>query len=312
VATTDFNTSTGNDTHTVVAADTTTTVASSPDPTDFGETVTITATVTANAPGSGTPAGTVNFSIDGGPNQPATLDGSGQASITTSALSVGTHNIVATYVATTDFNTSTGNDTHTVVAADTTTTVASSPDPTDFGELVTITATVTANAPGSGTPTGTVNFSIDGGPNQPAALNGAGQATITTNTLTVGTHNIVATYVATTDFNTSTGNDTHTVETSATTTLATSFPDPSGAGADANFIAVVTPVAPGAGVPTGTVNFVITDGVTTETPSGTLDTNGVVVVTTDTLPAGNYIVTATYAGDGNYTGSSDSDTHVVA
>src|SRR5262249_7354325 len=46
----------------------------------------------------------------------------------------------------------------TVAQDGTTTQVTSSASTVDYGQAVTLTATVTANAPGSGTPTGTVSF----------------------------------------------------------------------------------------------------------------------------------------------------------
>ncbi|KJY40399.1 hypothetical protein VR41_15060, partial [Streptomyces sp. NRRL B-1568] len=49
-------------------------------------------------------------------------------------------------------------DTQTVIQAATTTVLVSLPDPSVFGEAKTLTATVTATAPGAGTPTGTVDF----------------------------------------------------------------------------------------------------------------------------------------------------------
>jgi hypothetical protein len=74
---------------------TTTTLTSSANPVETGQTVTFTATVT----GGTTPAGTVTFSdgstvLGGGP---VSLNGSGQASVSTSSLSAGDHSISATY-----------------------------------------------------------------------------------------------------------------------------------------------------------------------------------------------------------------------
>jgi len=75
----------------------------------------------------------------------------------------------------------------------TTTTLTSSQNPSNFGQSLTFTAT----AAGEGftiTPTGTVTF-FDGSTNLGSAnLNASAQATLSTSTLTVGTHNITATY----------------------------------------------------------------------------------------------------------------------
>jgi hypothetical protein len=68
---------------------------------------------------------------------------------------------------------------------------------------VTFTATVTASA---GTPTGSVQFKDNGSDLGPAvALNGSGVATISTSSLTVGTHTITAEYSGATGFEASNG-----------------------------------------------------------------------------------------------------------
>ena len=89
------------------------------------------------------------------------------------------------------------------VKAATTTAVTSSVNPSDFGQSVTFTATVTS---GAGTPTGSVQFK-DNGTNLGAAvnLNGSGVATVSTSTLTVGTHTITAEYGGSTSFGVSNG-----------------------------------------------------------------------------------------------------------
>ena len=89
------------------------------------------------------------------------------------------------------------------VTAATTTTVSSSVNPSDFGQSVTFTATVTASA---GTPSGTVQFK-DNGSNLGTAvsLNGSGVATFSTSSLTVGTHTITAEYSGVTGFAASSG-----------------------------------------------------------------------------------------------------------
>jgi hypothetical protein len=84
--------------------------------------------------------------------------------------------------------------------ADTTTQLASSANPSVFGHPVTFTATVTAVAPGSGTPTGTVSFSDGSNMIGRGTLNGAGP-TFTTASLFVGSHNIVARFVGDGKFN---------------------------------------------------------------------------------------------------------------
>jgi len=78
-------------------AATTTTISSTPNPSALGQTVTFTATVSSD-PASGTPTGSVQFIIDGANfGSAVALGAGGVASISDSALSVGTHTVTATY-----------------------------------------------------------------------------------------------------------------------------------------------------------------------------------------------------------------------
>jgi hypothetical protein len=74
----------------------------------------------------------------------------------------------------------------------TTTALTSSVNPSDFGQSVTFTATVTSV---SSTPTGTVQFKIDrSNSGAPVALNASGMAQFTTSSLAAGTHTVTADY----------------------------------------------------------------------------------------------------------------------
>jgi hypothetical protein len=107
------------------------------------------------------------------------------------AAPVGTHTIV---IRATD-NCGTNTDasfTLTVQKAATTTALSSSLNPSDLGQNVTFTATVTSTA---GALTGTAQFKIDGtNSGSPVTLNGSGVATLSISTLTAGTHTIAADY----------------------------------------------------------------------------------------------------------------------
>lgn len=121
----------------------------------------------------------------------------------------GTHTYVApgTFTITTQIADSSGNFESTTstatVKALTSTAVSTSVTPSDFGQSVTFTATVTSSA---GTPGGSVQFK-DGGTNLGAAatLNASGVATIATSALTAGTHVITADYLGNTNFAPSSG-----------------------------------------------------------------------------------------------------------
>src|SRR5207302_1427242 len=195
-------------TQVVDKADTTTALASSVNPSRFGQSATFTATVSVASPGTiviASCSDTVNF-FDGGisigSRSLTTTAGVTTASFSTYSLAVGSsHSITATYADDSNFNGSTSSALSQVVnKADTTTTLASSVNPSKFGQSVMFTATVSVPSPGStavASPTGTVNFS-DG-----ATLIASGTlstgvsgttASFSNYSLAVGSHSITATY----------------------------------------------------------------------------------------------------------------------
>lgn len=168
-----------------------TAVSASPNPATAGNTSTLTATVTGASP-----SGTVTFRESGvaaplGPPVPLT---GGVATLSVN-LAQGSHLIVANYSGDAANEASVGTATLTVNAGSaqpvqTTTTLASSPNPSTVGAAVTFTATVNGASP-----SGTVNFSVDGKLiDSPAPLIGKVANLVLTN-LAVGPHSIVATYV---------------------------------------------------------------------------------------------------------------------
>jgi hypothetical protein len=190
---------------TVVKANTTTTVTSSPNTSMYGQSITFTATVTAGAPGAGKPTGMVTF-MDGASTLglPVTLASSGKATYSTSALPTANNTVTAVYSGDTNFNTSASSHavSQVVNKANTTTKVTSSAATSASGQPVTFTATVSVVAPGSGTPSGTVQFKI-GGTNfgSPVALSSGSATSSATTTLSVGSHTITAVYNGDTNFN---------------------------------------------------------------------------------------------------------------
>jgi hypothetical protein len=282
-------------------APTTTSVTSSQNPSLFGQSVTFTATVTAQA---GSPTGTVQF-MDGvgtlGAPVPLT---SGSATFTIASLSAGTHNITAVYSGNSVFTTSTGSVTQTVNQATTTTSVASDTNPSVFGQAVTFTATVSTVAPGSGTATGTVQF-MDGGINLGAPVTlGGGSASFTSASLSVGTHSITAIYSGDANVTGSTGSlPAQTVSQAASSTAITSDTNPSVFGQAVTFTATISAVAPGSGTATGSVQFM--DGGVNLSAPVTL-TGGTATFTTASLSVGTHSISAVYSGDTNFTASTGS------
>ncbi len=177
---------------------TTTTVTSSLNPSTFGQSVTFTATVVAGS--NPVTEGTVAFTDGATPLGGAiSVDPSGQASFTTSALTVGTHTIGAAFTSTGSFSGSSGTVTQVVSQAATTTALTSAMNPSALGQSVTFTATVTAG--GTAVAIGTVQFTDGATPlGGPISVDASGQASFTTSTLTVGTHNIGAAYSGTASY----------------------------------------------------------------------------------------------------------------
>src|SRR5262249_23251904 len=74
------------------------------------------------------------------------------------------------------------------------TTVTSSANPSVPGQAITFVAMVAASVPGANSPTGTVQFSIDGGAPVSQTLSG-GMASFTVPSLAVGSHTVTARYL---------------------------------------------------------------------------------------------------------------------
>jgi hypothetical protein len=179
---------------------TSTALVSSANPSTVGQAVTFTATVTATS-GTGTPTGTVTF-MDGATTLGTVALSGTTAAFSTSSLAAGNHTITATYSGDATFSASTSPALAQAVnqAASTNTALTSSVNPSNVGQPVTFTATVSSSA---GTPTGSVSFK-DGPTLIGTATLAAGVAAFTTSSLTLGTHTITATYVGTTGFAAST------------------------------------------------------------------------------------------------------------
>jgi hypothetical protein len=164
-------------------------VASSLSPSNYGVSVTFTATVTGP---NATPTGTITF-LDGAKTiGTGTLDGSGKATMSISSLVVGDHPITVNYGGDSNFNAVTSSPiTQTVNAVAATVTVTSSINPSSFGQSVDFTATVT----GAGaTPTGTVVVTDGATSLGTITLDASGKGVLTTATLTGGSHSLLFTY----------------------------------------------------------------------------------------------------------------------
>jgi predicted secreted protein len=161
---------------------TTTALSSSLNPSIAGEAVTFTASVTPSAA-----TGTVQFF--NGPTSlgTATVSG-GTASLTTEALTTGSHSIKAVFTGATGWNGSTSSTLTQTVKTATTISVTSNDNPARHNSDVTFTATVSPSSA-----TGTVQF-FDGTTSLGTASLSGGRATLSVRSWTDGTHPITAVY----------------------------------------------------------------------------------------------------------------------
>src|SRR5262249_35278096 len=241
-------------TQTVNKGSTSTSLTSTPNPSTAGQAVTLSSTVTAVAPATGVPTGTVTFSDGATVLGTATLV-NGSASLSVSTLAVGGHSLTSAYNGSADERRVSTPAVTQVVNAQTTTSLASTPNPSVTGQAVTLSATVSPVAPATGVPTGTVTFR-DGATVLGSATLVNGSASLSVSTLAVGAHSLTATYNGAGNFLASTSAAvTQNVNQGSTTTTLTSTPNPSTTGQAVTLSATVSPVAPAAGVPTGTVTF---------------------------------------------------------
>ena len=221
-------------------------------------------------------------------------------------LPAGHHEIVAQYTPgpPNHFSPSSGRTAIDVNRDDPIVTVAQSSPTTNVGQPVTFTATVTgALTAGSVAPTGTVQFTANGvplgGPVPLSAVSaGSATASITTSSLSPGTHTISAQYSGDANYlpRAASFSPTHTVQRIATTVSLTSDNNPSTVGEPVTFTAIVNET--GSGTPTGTITF--RDGATI---LATVPLEGGFVFasfTTSTLGVGNHSITAAYSGDANF------------
>jgi hypothetical protein len=115
-------------------------------------------------------------------------------------------------------------------------------------------------------------------------LDATGRARLAISTLGVGTHGITAVYPGTVNYLTSTSPVfNQTIVKANSRTVVTTSGSPANFGSTVTFTATVSAVAPGAGVPTGTVQFRI-DGVNVGVPTNLV--GGQAQYTTNTLAVG--------------------------
>jgi hypothetical protein len=245
-------------------------LSSSLNPSTYSQSVTFTATVPAGK------TGTVTF-FDGSTNIGTGTISAATATLTTSTLAVGSHNITA------QFNSSTSAVLAQVVNKMTPNVAVSTSGPSIYGSPVTITATVPTAA------TGTITFT-SGTTALGSGTVSNGSVSIITSVLTPPSDPITAVYGGDSNYNTATGTTTQTVSKATPTATLTSSVNPSTINNPVIFTDTLS-----SGV-TGTVVF----SYNSTTLGTSTITNGVATLTTSSLPAGGDLITAVYSGDTNY------------
>lgn len=170
-------------------------------------------------------------------------------------------------------------------------TLSSSPNPSNVGQQVTFTATISPS-----TATGTVAFNNGTAPLGTVTISG-GVASLDSSSFAAGTYPIFAVYSGDTLYSGNRSNTiTETVNKITTTTALSSSQNPSLIGQSITFTATVSP-----STATGTVTF---NDSSTELGSGTVS-GGIATFTISSLSAGPHSIAAIYSGDSNF-GSSTS------
>jgi hypothetical protein len=271
---------------------TTAALASSLNPSTFGASVTIAASVKSKT--TGTPTGTVIFQDGTTTLGRATLSG-GIASFTTATLAAGTHSITALYSGDANFVTSASPVfVQTINPAASSSTLTSAPNPSQYNQTVVLSAKV-RSATGA-IPTGKVSFK-EGSSTIGTVVLTSGAASLSVSNLKVASHSIVAVYTGSANFSGSTSPAiTQIVNRASTTTTLTSTPNPSTRGTAVTFTATI--VGAYGGTPSNTVTF--KDGTTTIGSVVLSATSHKVTFVISTLTVGTHNITATFVGGASF------------
>jgi len=288
--------------------DSTTAVTVTPSTVTVGTNSKLSVTVTGS---SGTPTGTAALYLDGVYVESITLTkGTDSVEIPTTDISEGKHAVGVIYSGDSVYSGTTTIVSLTVNFLTSTTTLAATPAAISVGQPVTLKATVTGT---SATPTGKVNFTVDGFVIGSANLSG-GVATFTasSNGQAPGSYPIVAKYVGTTPYNpSSSSSKTVVLAKAATSTTFTATPSTVTPPDSVDLVATVTRTASGAtGFATGTVTFEVGSQVIATVKLNASGAAGL-SASTSGIPAGTYPVTAKYSGDSDDAASTSSAVSVT-
>jgi hypothetical protein len=270
-----------------------------------GTSVSLTALV---SPPTGSPAPTGSVVFKNGSAQLGTvaLNGTGQATLSTAGLGIGTHSMTAAYSGSgLDAPSTSSAVAVTTTAASATTTILSAlPTATSFGTAVALTATVKQSS--GPVPRGKVTFKNATATLGSALLDAGGKATLSVATLAPGTHKLTAAYAGDVSDHGSTSASISVVVSPVGTTTALAGPHAASYGAAVHFSATVKSDS-GKTTPSGNVTF---KSGTKTLGTAKLTTAGIASLVESKLAVGADPVTATYDGDAAHR-SSNSATDIV-
>ena len=284
-----------------VISSTTTSLSASPNPAAAGQQLTLTAAVQAG--GSTAPAGTVTFLNGSTYLGTATLDSSGVATLSIASPAAGKYSLTAQYSGNGNFLSSTSAAVSLTVGGQptaggqpTVTSLFVYPHSVVTGQTLTLAAAVQGG--GSTTLAGTVRF-LNGSTQLGTATLNSGFAMLSIASLAAGKYSLTAQYSGNANFLSSTSAAVSlTVNGQATTTSLSASTNPTAAGQQLTLTAVVH--ARGSTAPAGTVTFL--NG-STHLGTATLNSSGVARLSTPSLAARKYSLTAKYSGHPNFLSS---------
>jgi hypothetical protein len=282
-------------------ASTTNILFSTLNPATFGQAATIVDTINAVAPGAGIPTGTVVFYDGGtilGTNSVIARGNEGIASWTLVNPGVGNHNLTAVYSGDTNFTGGTSTITQVVKQAGTSISLASLANPSVYGQPVKFEVLLGVLTPDSGPPpTGSLTLYEGNTVLDTSTLGSTNSPSVSS--FAPGSHVLTVVYSGDANYLSSTSGTIQVVYSANTTNWLVSVINPVVFGQPALFKANIGAVAPGAGVPTGSVIFY--NG-TNSFATNTL-VNGSVCATNAAVTVGTNMITAVYSGDTNFNGS---------
>lgn len=279
-----------------IADATTITLGANPNPSVFGQPITVSVSVAGII---STPVGVVSIAASNGGSCDATLSaGAGSCQLTPGGAGVMT--LTASYAGTSAFASSQASTAHTVERAPTTLGIVSdTPDPSTFGDAITVVFQMQSTPTASGTVV--VSDGVGGQCSGPLNAGGNGSCVLTPGA--GGALTLTASYAQTANFLASSATDAHQVNAVASTlAILSDTPDPSVFGQAVN---VAAQLLSGVGTPAGPI--IVSDGAGASCQIAGASGNCNLIPTN----AGSVTLRADFAGNGTHLQSTASATHAV-